>query len=170
MHTLYLAKDCREVLAHLRRRVKDYPVYINHGPGEDADDITLITLGYSFEQFGWYALVFDTRPDAAIDGEWQAYIEENCVKKDVWCLDDVDRVEIKHYDPAWKEPKRALNDQYLANLYGRLLKKVLAEANDAGLFQTLPLAKGCVINIEEHEGRYGWKGKARRKPKGSKSA
>lgn len=169
MHTLHLAKDCREVLAHLRRRVKDYTVYINPGPGEDEDDITLITLGYCFEQYGWYALVFDTRPEAAIDGEWQEYIEETRVEKQVWCMDDVHRVEIKHYDPAWREPKRAISDQYMANLYGQLLKKVLVEANDAGLFQTLPLAAGCVLCIEEFEGRYGWADKARRKPKRAKA-
>lgn len=156
MRTLNLTKDYKELISHLKRRIKDYPVYVNAGPGKDADEISLITLGFSFEQSGWYALIFDTRPNATLDGHWQDFIEENCVEKKVWCMDDVDSVDIKHYDPKWREPKTALDDRYIAKLFGKLLKEVLVEAKTTGLFDSLPLAKSCALCVEEHEGRYGW--------------
>src|SRR5687767_6127143 len=74
-----LRKDYKAVSKHLHQRVRDYPKHINLGPGEDEDPISNITLGYQFDQAGWVALVFDTRPKAGQDGEdgeWQAYIQE----------------------------------------------------------------------------------------------
>ena len=74
---LDLRKDRKSLLKYIKDRIRDYPVYENLGPGEDEDPIAQITLGYQFDQAGWAALVFDTRADAAVDGVWQNYIEEN---------------------------------------------------------------------------------------------
>ena len=64
-----LKKDFERVVEHIAKRCKDYPVYVNAGPGEDEDAIRLITLGFQFDQAGWIALIFDTRPTAEFDGE-----------------------------------------------------------------------------------------------------
>jgi hypothetical protein len=141
---------------HVRQRVKDYPVYVNAGPGKDEADVSLITLGFSFEQAGWYSLVFDTRPDAAPDGEWQGYIEENAIDTPVWCLDDVPQVNIMHYDERWKPPKRPLTDEYIAKLFGKMMRDVLLHSRKQSVFKRLPLAANCALSVEEHEGRYGW--------------
>ena len=69
-------KDFERVVKYIGKRCKDYPVYVNAGPVEDEDAIRLITLGFEFDQAGWIALIFDTRPEAACDGDWQSYIKE----------------------------------------------------------------------------------------------
>ena len=79
-----LKNDARKIYNHIKRRVKDYPKNINPGPGEDEDPISQITLGYSVDQSGWIALVFDTRPGAEPDGEWNSYIEENMLEFTSW--------------------------------------------------------------------------------------
>ena len=35
-----------------------------------------ITLGFQCDQDGWICLVFDTRPNAEPDGEWNSYIKK----------------------------------------------------------------------------------------------
>ncbi len=84
-----LKADAKSVYEYVKQRVADYPVYINNGPGEDEDPILQITLGFQISQAGWVALVFDTRPNGSPDGEWQSYIEENCLEFPHW-LDAVD--------------------------------------------------------------------------------
>lgn len=79
-----LRQDFKAIHKHITERVRDYPVYVNAGPGEDDDPISQITCGFQFDQAGWIALVFDTRPKAEPDGEWNAYIEENVVAFDHW--------------------------------------------------------------------------------------
>jgi hypothetical protein len=37
-----------------------------------------------------------------------------------------------------------------------MLKALLLEARDAGVFKNLPTAKQCHLGVEEHDGRYGW--------------
>ncbi len=65
---LNLQKDTQKLLRYIRQRIVNYPVYINLGPGNDEDPIALITFGYYIFQTGYFAMVFDTRPDADSDG------------------------------------------------------------------------------------------------------
>ncbi len=155
LRKLNFKSDYQKLLKHVRQRIKEYPKYINRGPGEDEDPISLITFGFSFEQSGWYALVFDTRPDAMPDGQWTLHIGANAVDCPKWCLDDVESIDIQHYDPKWKEP-RSLNDEVMAKQFGILLRDVLLECREKGYFGKLPLAKNCCMFVEEFEGRFGW--------------
>ena len=82
--TLNLRKSAKQIRSHILERIRDYPVYINAGPGEDEDDISLITIGFQFDQDGWLALVFDTRSEAGFDGTWNSYIEENALPFEDW--------------------------------------------------------------------------------------
>ena len=52
---LDLRKDQKTIAKHIAERVRDYPMYVNNGPGEDEDPISLITLGFAFDQSGWIA-------------------------------------------------------------------------------------------------------------------
>ncbi len=156
MKDLDLMNEFDSVLIYLKKRISEYTNTENNGPGNSYDNVSLITFGFSFEHSGWYALVFDTRPNASPDGEWQSYIEGNCFNDQLWCLDDVEELSITHYKKNWRLPDEDFDDDYFAYLFGELLKDVLIFARENNLFSGISLAKNCVMNVEEHEGRYGW--------------
>jgi len=157
-----LKKDAERVRKDIQRRVKEYPVYINPGPGEDNADIRLITLGFSFDQAGWVTLVFDTRPDAELDGECQAYIEETKYPFKGWfkAFDQVQEQKGVLSITGHSGSRHAFlsSDQMetVANCFGTMCRDVLVEARDNGVFQSLPLADDCQLAVEEHGGFYGW--------------
>ena len=163
--TLDLRADTALILDYVKRRVQDYPVYINAGPGKDDAKITQITLGYSFDQSGWVALVFDTRPDAQCDGEWQAYIEETWCELPHWWTSIEDFQErgkrLPVTMPGGSKTTIApdAEQEDVAAVFGKALHKVLAQACKDNVFAGLPLAKSCLVVIEDHEGAWGWLGK-----------
>lgn len=156
---LDLSKDGKTILKYLKQRAKNYPVYVNDGPGEDDDPITQITFGFQCDQAGWIALVFDTRGDAECDGEWQHYIEETWLEFPQWC--DV-------CEALWAEDanvpiitangknKRFGSDDTLADVLGNCLRDLLVELRDDGGFSKLPISDDCLWVVEEHSGQYGW--------------
>jgi hypothetical protein len=77
---LDLSKASKILRKHIAERVREYPKYINEGPGKDDAPITQITIGYAFDQAGWVALVIDTRPKAEMDGVWNSFIEPNAIE------------------------------------------------------------------------------------------
>ncbi len=154
-----LKADSKTIYEFIKKRVSDYPIYVNNGPGEDDDPITEITLGYQVSQAGWVALVFDTRPDGSPDGEWQSYIEENWLKFPHW-LDAVDALfdngePIELVRPNGKKKKFGEDDD-LAEPVGQMLKHILIQARKDKYFKELPLAKKCSMGVEDHDGAYGW--------------
>ena len=118
-----------------------------------------LTLGYQVSQAGWVALVFDTRPDAEPDGEWQSYIEENRLEFPSWLeavdalWDDGELIELVL--PNGKRKKLGEDDD-LAEPIGEMLKGVLLLARKDKCFDDLPLAKKSSMGIEDHDGAYGW--------------
>lgn len=76
---LDLQRDQQKVRRYFERRIRDYSVHINLGPGEDEDPISLITIGFYASQGGYVSLIFDTRPNAGphngFDGEWTQYLD-----------------------------------------------------------------------------------------------
>ena len=156
---LNLPKDRIAILKYVKDRIRDYPVYVNAGPGADEDPVTQITLGYQFDQAGWVALVFDTRPNAKVDGEWQSYIEENELPIEYW-MDVYEELYVNEgkvpviYLDGSKATLEAGDD--LANVIGEFLRDLLIACRDDGLFSKLPCANNCWRTIEEHEGQYGW--------------
>ena len=164
---LDLRKDQKAVAKHIAERVRDYPVYVNYGPGEDEDPISLITLGFAFDQSGWIALVLDTRPDAEPDGQWQSYIEENAQSFEHWfgAVDPIheatafggkaDPLVITRHDGKKKTFKQ-YDVEEIAEQVGSMLWQTLVDARDKGLLKKLPLADGCLMGVEEQDGYYGW--------------
>lgn len=157
-----LQADAETIYDYIQERVDEYPDYINAGPGEDEDPISLITLGYQADQAGWVALVFDTRPAAEPDGEWNAFIEDNALEFPEW----QEAVE-KLYDEDEPEPidvvlpegtkiRVTQDDDGLTEAIGDMLRDLLIKARKAKLFELLPRTEGCLMGVEDHDGNYGW--------------
>lgn len=159
--TIDLQKDMTRITRYISRRCNEFPEYVNAGPGKDEDAIRLITLGFSFEQSGWIALVFDTRPKAAFDGKWQNYIEENAEAYPVWSETMNKMLEGHKLSVTLPNGKRrsfpADSDfDELAACFGEACREVLVQAKAKGKFRKLPLSPNCRLAVEEHEGRFGW--------------
>jgi len=103
--------------------------------------------------------VFDTRPDADIDGEWTLYIEENCLKLPEWvdaveaCLDDGEPIQLVDVDGK----KRTLREgDSLAKPVGKMLKNVFEMAREDGVFEKLPLTQKAILFIENVDNEFAW--------------
>lgn len=154
-----LQADAKKIYAYVKQRVADYPIYVNAGPGEDNDPITHISLGFQVSQAAWVALVFDTRPDGAPDGQWQSYIESNWLKFPNWLkavnslYDDGEPIEVTL--PNGKKQTLGEDDD-LAEPVGVMLKDILLQARKDKCFNGLPIAKKSCMGVEDHDGAYGW--------------
>jgi hypothetical protein len=154
-----LIADAKKIYAYVKQRVADYPIYVNSGPGKDEDPISQITLGFQVDQAGWVALVFDTRPGASPDGEWQSFITENSLEFPHWLaavealFDNEEPIDLVL--PNGKKRKVGEDDE-LAEPIGEMLKDILIQARKDKCFQGLPLAKKCSMGVEDHDGAYGW--------------
>lgn len=159
---LDLRKSSKTLRKHLAQRVRDYPLYINEGPGKDEAPISQITVVYEFDQSGWVAIVFDTRPQAKPDGEWNSYIEPNLIDFPDWirAIEDLEengaaiRVTLPDGTKASYDSDSSMED--LAQCFGQTIRDVLIGAQEDGLFASLPLASDCILIVEEQNGHYGW--------------
>jgi len=147
---------------HIAQRVRDYPTYFNEGPGKDEDPITQITIGYQFDQAGWLALVFDTRPGASPDGEWNSFIEQNATDFDDWykafnaLVENGTSIELTLPDGSRRILGPESREEEVAECLGAMIRDVLVSARDNGDLATLPLAARCILVVEEHDGYYSW--------------
>jgi len=80
---LDLRRDFKDIYAHLADRVSKFKPDSNDGPG-DPGPVTIIEVGFEYSQGGWIAVVFDTRPDAEPDGEWNSHIDGNALERPQW--------------------------------------------------------------------------------------
>ena len=139
---LDLTKDQRKIRRYIKQRIKEYAVYENNGPGDDEDPIQLVTMGYYLEQTGYFALVFDTRPDADSDGEWTVYIDDDvtmlhfpkwCSMLEAWC----EGTPIDLVLPTGKSRRVTRNShthETIAQLFGEMLRDtMIALRDEAGL-------------------------------------
>ncbi len=159
-----LAKDQQKIRRYIKRRIKEYPVYENCGPGEDEDPIQLVTLGYYLEQIGYFALVFDTRRDADNDGEWTLYIEDDltllpfpkwCSLLEAW----YDGKPVELTLPGGKTCKvtqTTHTHERIAQIFGEVIRDAMISLRDEGALQPLPLADDAFLIIEEFDGHWGW--------------
>ncbi len=160
--SLDFREEFKTVYAYIETRIADFDPSFNSGPGDAGEPIRQIDLGYQFDQAGWIAIVFDTRPDAEPDGQWQLYIEDNMLELNHWCeafdtlIENEEPITITLRDGSNKTLSPDIEMEDLAELFGTMLKDALLEAREAGVFSTMPLAPNCVMRVEEHEGNYGW--------------
>lgn len=153
---LDLRRDFADIYAYVANRVRGFDPATNDGPGAPGP-VKMIEVGFEYSQAGWVVVVFDTRPDAEPDGEWNSHIEGN-------------ELERRH----WEEAREANMDgpitlvqldgsetvlpagTELAEPLGELVKEVLLKASADGVFAGLPKAPGCELGVEHHDGAYGW--------------
>jgi hypothetical protein len=150
---LDLRKDFDDIYAHVVDRVRTFDLRKNAGPGK-GKSVTMIDFGFQCDQDGWVCLVFDTRPDAEPDGEWNSYIEETLFPRPHW--QQMGALDITLING--KNQKLVMPTQYqkYANILGDLLKSVFLKARADGVFKALPTAEECHMGVEEHDGAYGW--------------
>lgn len=156
MRRLDLRKDFDEVYNFIADRARSFDSVTNNGPGEGGP-ITQIDLGFGLYQSGWVALVFDTRPDAEPDGDWNEYIDGNDLDQPHWAeaCDALEEEPLTIVLPDGLSRKMPAGDN-LAAILGEMLKEVLLKARADGLFAELPKAPRCHLGVEEQEGSYGW--------------
>jgi hypothetical protein len=157
---LDLRKDFKDIYSYLVRRVQTFDPSRNAGPGDGKSPVAQVEFGYQCDQAGWVALVFDTRPDATSDGEWNSYIEENLFERPHW-QEAFESLETKAVDivlPDGSKRKIApdTGQEEYVTILGELLKSVLLKARDDRLLESLPKAKRCHLGVEEHDGQFGW--------------
>jgi len=157
---LDLREDFKDIYSYLVDRVRTYDPSKNHGPGPGNSPISQIEIGYQYDQAGWVALVFDTRPDAKPDGEWNSYIEQNIFDRPHWQEAfeslETEPLEIVLPEGSTREISDDTDEVECAAIFGELLKKVLLKARDDGVLKSLPRIKDCHMGVEEQDGHYGW--------------
>jgi hypothetical protein len=158
MKRLDLRKDFADIYRYISRRVESFDSANNDGPGQGTH-VTQINLGYQYDQAGWVALVFDTRPDAEPDGQWNAHIVGNWLQRPKWLsaaeANEDQSVMLIMPDGSQHEiPPES--DEEFATILGELLKSVLLKARSDGVFASLPRSPRCELGVEEHDGRFGW--------------
>jgi len=157
---LDLRKDFNEIYKHVVKRVRTFDPSKNAGPGEGSSPVHMIDVGFQCEQDGWVVLIFDTRPDAQPDGEWNSFIDKNLFRRQHWqeallALED-GSVEVLLPDGKKRKITGETEFEDFVALFGDLLKGVLLKARADGVFKSLPKAEECHMGVEEQEGRYGW--------------
>lgn len=169
---LDLSKDKERIWKYVVQRIKDYPIYVNDGPGEDDDPIQAIVLGFYAARGGYIYLVFDTRPGKNLDGNWTLHIDEPTMHHfPKWCefyervcdgksatlvLDDGSSKKIQNLvddddDLVDEEAEDELNAYF-----GEMLKNLMSELKEDGTLAELPLRKDAFMIIEEFDGHYFW--------------
>jgi hypothetical protein len=155
---LDLQQDFGEIYEYVIERVRSFDPATNDGPG-DSGPVTFMEFGFAFDQSGWVVLVFDTRPEAEPDGEWNFYIDKNKLDRPHWrAAFDANRdwpVRLVLPDGTERKlPPRSRRE--FATALGDLLKDILLKARSEGVFENLLKAPRCYLGVEEQEGGYGW--------------
>ena len=153
---LDLRRDFAEIYAHLADRVRGFDASGSNVLG-DPGPVKAVEIGYEYEQAGWLVVVFDTRPDAAPDGEWTSRIEGNELARPHW---------LEAGEAMMEEPLPVIqldgteailpSGTELADVLGEVVKAALLKARADGVFAGLSKAPGCELLIEHFDGGYGW--------------
>jgi hypothetical protein len=153
---LDLRRDFAEIYSYVVDRVRGFDPATNDGPG-DPGPVKMIEVGFEYAQAGWVVIVFDTRPDAGPDGEWNSHIEGNELERPHWQEAGEANMDgpINLVQLDGTETVLPVNSE-LAEPLGELLKAVLLKARSDGVFAALHKAANCELGVEHHEGAYGW--------------
>lgn len=170
-----LREEQERLRAYVEQRVAVYANQENFGPGVPTDPIALITLGFYAEQTGYIALVFDTRPDAEVDGSWTNFIEDdlNMFHVTEWCdlyVAIIEEQTVTITDHAGREHTirdNEINDEDLNGLFGEMLTALMHGLRKDGTLAKLPLRPDAFLVVEEFDGRYFWPTYETRKTEGA---
>jgi hypothetical protein len=153
---LDLQRDAADVYAYVTSRASAYTAAGDHGPG-GVGPVKMVYAGYNFDQSGWFALVFDRRPDAGHDGAWTLYLEGNMLDRPQWVAaafqNEWRAIRVRGEDGVVRlVPARS----HFGELLGRMLVGVLQRAERDGVFARLSRAGGFRLGLEEFHGSLGW--------------
>lgn len=154
---LDLRKDKQKIQSYVGKRIRDYPTYVNCGPGNDDDPIKMVVLAFEATQSGSIALIFDTRPDADYDGEYTKFLEDYIMLQfPKWPLacDLLEEGETPIIIPA--DGREAEADDDPCYWIGDMLTDVLLENKENGNWSKLPLAKNAFMMVIEFDENYLW--------------
>ena len=158
MKHLDLRKDFADVSAYVAERVKAFVPAANDGPGK-GKRVSRIDVGFGLHQSGWVCLVFDTRRSPEPDGEWNEYIEDTVLERPKWAkaCEAVEAGPLTAVLPDGTRRELAAGDTGgLVAALGDMLRAVLLQARDSGVFAALPKTPRCELGVEEQDGSYGW--------------
>ena len=162
MH-LDLIQDQQKLRRFLAKRIKDYPVYENIGPGRDDAPVSNVVFGFSFHE-GWASVIFDTRRGGPIDGEWTAHLERGLTYLDFlsWRrafrhLHDGKRIEMTSRDgKGFVDPKFGID---LSKQIGEMIIDVMDDFRDnppAGI----PFTRSAFMYLQEFDSQFEWPGQS----------
>ena len=153
---LDLRRDFADLYAHVADRVRTFDPATNDGPG-DQGSVKMVAVGFEYAQAGWVVVVFDTRPDAEPDGEWNSHIAGNALERPDWLAaseaNSDGPITLVQLDGSEVELPECTE---LAEPLGEMIKAVLLKARADGIFAALLKAPGCELGVEHQEGAYGW--------------
>jgi hypothetical protein len=153
---LDLRAEAADIHDYITSRVAVFDPRANAGPGE-AQAVTMVSAGFEYDQSGWFALVFDRRPDAGHDGEWTLYLEGNTLDRPQWVAA---RERNEEYPIRARGEDGVIRElppgSHFGWLLGRMLVGVLQQAERDGLFARLPHAERFRLGLEEFHGSLGW--------------
>lgn len=159
---LDLRPDLKALRDFICEKISVYDEYENIGPGDDDDPIRLVTVGFHVEQNAFVCVVFDTRSDADVDGEWTMFQEEdNMVYVPEWedafdYLCDEGAVSVSLANGKKKKLDTRDDNDSVAKFFGEQILELVLQMQSANEFDSLPLAKNAFLSIEEYGGRWGW--------------
>ena len=118
-------------------------------------------------------MVFDTRRDADVDGEWTRYIDNdtNTLPFPKWraaydAINDDETVSVTRHDGSTCTLQRRDEDDGVNRVFGEMLTDLMKQLRDDGTLARLPLAARAFMVIEEFDARYFWPTYKTRKTKG----
>jgi hypothetical protein len=158
MKRLDLRKDFAEVSAYVAARVQAFDPAANPGPGK-GKRVSRVDVGFGIDYGGWVCLVFDTRRSPEPDGEWNEYIEDTVLERPRWgkAADAVAAGPLAVLLPdGTRRELRAGDSGGLVTAIGDMLRAVLIQARNGGVFAALPKTPRCEMGVEEQDGNYGW--------------
>lgn len=154
------------------RRISEYLKLAEACSGDRCNRISLITVGFHAEQSGYVAISFDRRPDADVDGEWTAHLDESTMmelphwskffstacsgKEVVLVLDDLTEKSVQF---RLRNASDSVDDhslEELGNCFGDMLANLICEMRDDGTLARLPLAPNAFMVVEDFDGSYFW--------------
>jgi hypothetical protein len=156
-----LRKDKKTISSFIKKRISAFSPQSDPCIG-NGSNVHQINFGYSVDQAGFFALVFDTREDANTDGEWNNALEDDNSFIDMlhWSdaydrLVDMPIIVIDHQGQP-RECSESAESCDFNQLVGEMLLALLMDAKQQGWFKTLPVASTCHIAIEDQLGGWGW--------------
>lgn len=154
-----LPQHIQKIRSALSARISNFELDNNPSPSGGSDTIQQIVLAYEFEQAGWVCVVFDTRPDATLDGEWTQVIEETAVNFKHWgeafWNADSEPFDILFPDGQIKSSDDIECEDFSIAL-GESLKDMVVDLLNSSAFNTLPLSPNFNVAIEDFNGYFGW--------------